>query len=101
MAIVNVGPLSINTETRTVTVNGARIHLTGKEFAIIELLAIRAGQTVTKAEFFRYLYSDDEPDAKILDVFICKARRKIRLACGGIDPIATIWGRGYSLPLAA
>ena len=71
--------------------------MTGKEFAILELLALRQGTTLNKEQFLNHLYSGmDEPELKIIDVFICKLRKKLQKATGQ-DYIGTIWGRGYLL----
>ncbi len=89
---------SICLAARTATANDLRIPLTAKEYDLIELIAIRRGAVVTKAEMMAHLYeSENQPEIKILDVLMCKARRKIRIAMGGVDPIATVWGRGYAL----
>ena len=74
------------------------IHLTGKEYAILELLSLRKGTTLTKEMFLNHLYGGmDEPELKIIDVFICKLRRKLAEALDGEDCIETVWGRGYVL----
>jgi hypothetical protein len=86
--------------TRTTrTLNGQKLHLTAKEYQILALLALRIGSTLTKEMFLNHLYGglDDEPEAKIIDVFICKLRKKLANASGGQDYIETIWGRGYAL----
>ena len=93
-----MGDLKINLESRTVEVEGRPIHLTGKEFAIMELLALRKGATLTKEMFLNHLYGGmDEPEAKIIDVFVCKLRKKISNAANGQNFIETVWGRGYVL----
>lgn len=93
--VLRVGKLKIDVERRMLHVNGERVHLTGKEFQILELLATRQGQTVTKGMFLDHLYGGAyEPVMKIIDVFICKLRKKIQIACGA-NYIETIWGRGY------
>ena len=75
-----------------------RPHLTGKEYAMLELLSLRKGTTLTKEMFLNHLYGGmDEPELKIIDVFICKLRKKLSLACGGDNYIETVWGRGYVL----
>jgi two-component system, cell cycle response regulator CtrA len=72
------------------------VHVTGKEYQMLELLAIRKGTTLTKEMFLSHLYGGlDEPEAKIVDVFICKLRKKLANASGGKDYIETVWGRGY------
>jgi two-component system cell cycle response regulator CtrA len=94
-----VGDLIVNLEARNVELRGQKLHLTAKEYQILALLALRTGSTLTKETFLNHLYGglDDEPDAKIIDVFICKLRKKLANASGGQDYIETIWGRGYAL----
>jgi two-component system cell cycle response regulator CtrA len=93
--IVRVGKLRIDLERRSLEVNGERVHLTGKEFQMLELLALKRGQTVTKDMFLDHLYGGAyEPVLKIIDVFICKLRKKLTAATGE-NYIETIWGRGY------
>ncbi|MBK1661597.1 response regulator transcription factor CtrA [Paracraurococcus ruber] len=100
---LSVGPLTLNLGSREVTVDGAPVHLTGKEYAILELLTLRKGVVMTKEAFLNHLYGGmDEPEVKIIDVFICKLRKKLAQA-GADNLIATVWGRGYVLrePLPA
>ena len=74
------------------------MHLTGKEYGILELLSLRKGTTLTKEMFLNHLYGGlDEPEIKIIDVFVCKLRKKLAQATGGNRYIETIWGRGYVL----
>ncbi|OPZ76463.1 MAG: Cell cycle response regulator CtrA [Alphaproteobacteria bacterium ADurb.Bin438] len=75
------------------------MHLTGTEYEILELLSRRKGSKVTKNQFLTHIYNemDDEPEIKIIDVFICKLRKKIKDATGGDNYIETVWGRGYAL----
>jgi two-component system cell cycle response regulator CtrA len=97
-SIIRTGRLAVNLDAKTVDVDGARVHLTGKEYEIIELMSLRKGMTITKDTFLNHLYGGmDEPDVKIIDVFICKLRKKLSLACGGKSYIETMWGRGYVL----
>ncbi len=97
-SVIAIGDLIINLEVRNVELYGQKLHLTGKEYQMLELLALRKGSTLTKEMFLNHLYGDlDEPDAKIIDVFICKIRKKLINASGGQDYIETIWGRGYAL----
>jgi len=97
-SVIKTGKLTINLDTRTVEASGTRLHLTGKEYAVLELLALRKGTTLTKEMFLNHLYGGiDEPEAKIIDVFICKLRKKLANACGGENYIETVWGRGYVL----
>ena len=97
-SIIHTGKLAVNLDSRTVEVNGRPLHLTGKEYGIIELLSLRKGTTLTKEMFLNHLYGGmDEPEVKIIDVFICKLRKKISQATGGDNYIETVWGRGYVL----
>ena len=94
---LDVGPLQLNLDSREVTIDGVAVRLTGKEYAILELLVLRRGMVLTKEAFLNHLYGGmDEPEVKIIDVFVCKLRKK--LANYGADNlIGTIWGRGYML----
>lgn len=94
--VVQTGDLVVNLDSRTVTVRGAQVPLTGKEYQMLELLSLRKGITITKEAFLNHIYGGrDEPEAKIVDVFICKLRKKLRAA--GCDLVETVWGRGYVL----
>lgn len=94
---INVGPLVMNLENREVTVGNKPIHLTGKEYAILELMAMRKGMILTKEAFLNHLYGGmDEPEIKIIDVFICKLRKKLAFH-DLASLIVTIWGRGYMI----
>ena len=97
-SIISTGKLSINLDAHTVEVNGNPVHLTGKEYGILELLSLRKGTTLTKDMFLNHLYGGmDEPELKIIDVFICKLRKKLTTATEGENYIETVWGRGYVL----
>ncbi len=90
------GNMTVNLDSRTVDVGGTPLHLTGKEYGIIELLSLRKGSTLTKEMFLNHLYGGmDEPEVKIIDVFICKLRKKIEKINDGESHIETVWGRGY------
>ncbi len=97
-SVITTGDLVVNLDTKTVEVGGARVHLTGKEYQMLELLSLRKGTTLTKEMFLNHLYGGmDEPELKIIDVFICKLRKKLSVATGGKNYIETVWGRGYVL----
>jgi two-component system cell cycle response regulator CtrA len=97
-SVINTGRLSVNLDTRTVEVDSQPLHLTGKEYGILELLSLRKGTTLTKEMFLNHLYGGmDEPEVKIIDVFICKLRKKLMSATAGENYIETVWGRGYVL----
>jgi two-component system cell cycle response regulator CtrA len=97
-SVIQTDDLVVNLDTKMADVNGARVHLTGKEYQILELLSLRKGMTLTKEMFLNHLYGGmDEPDLKIIDVFMCKLRKKLANASGGKNYIETVWGRGYVL----
>ena len=97
-SIIRAGRLVVSLQNRTACVDNQAINLTGKEYAILELLALRKGATLTKEMFLNHLYGGmDEPELKIIDVFICKLRRKLTEALGDDNVIETVWGRGYVL----
>jgi two-component system, cell cycle response regulator CtrA len=97
-SIITTGKIAVNLDARTVEVDGKPLHLTGKEYGILELFSLRKGTTLTKEMFLNHLYGGmDEPEVKIIDVFICKLRKKLEVAAGGVNYIETVWGRGYVL----
>ncbi|RZO68724.1 MAG: response regulator transcription factor [Parvularculaceae bacterium] len=97
-SVITTGNLTVNLDAKTVEVSGQRVHLTGKEYQMLELLSLRKGTTLTKEMFLNHLYGGmDEPELKIIDVFICKLRKKLAAATEGEHYIETVWGRGYVL----
>ncbi|WP_298371600.1 response regulator transcription factor CtrA [Azospirillum sp.] len=97
-SVIRTGRLTVNLDTRTVEVDTQPLHLTGKEYGILELLSLRKGTTLTKEMFLNHLYGGmDEPELKIIDVFVCKLRKKLAAATQGDNYIETVWGRGYVL----
>jgi two-component system cell cycle response regulator CtrA len=97
-SVITTGNLMVNLDAKTVEVGGQRVHLTGKEYQMLELLSLRKGTTLTKEMFLNHLYGGmDEPELKIIDVFICKLRKKLAAATSGDHYIETVWGRGYVL----
>jgi len=97
-SVIKTGKLVVNLDSRMVEVEGQPLHLTGKEYGILELLSLRKGTTLTKEMFLNHLYGGmDEPELKIIDVFICKLRKKLSTATQGDNYIETVWGRGYVL----
>jgi two-component system, cell cycle response regulator CtrA len=96
--VINTGDLAVNVDTKTVEVGGARVHLSAKEYQILELLSLRKGATLSKEMFLNNLYGGiDEPEIKIIDVFICKLRKRLANASNGKVYIETVRGRGYVL----
>ena len=97
-SIIKTGDIEVNLDGKTVEVRGNTVHLTGKEYQMLELLSLRKGTTLTKEMFLNHLYgSMDEPELKIIDVFICKLRKKLSEATGRENHIETVWARGYVL----
>jgi two-component system cell cycle response regulator CtrA len=97
-SVIRTGKLAVNLDARTVEAEGKPVHLTGKEYGILELLSLRKGTTLTKEMFLNHLYGGiDEPELKIIDVFVCKLRKKLAQATEGDNYIETVWGRGYVL----
>ncbi len=97
-SVISTGELAVNIDARTVEMAGRPLHVTAREFQILELLSLRKGTTITKQMFMNHLYGGmDEPEQKIIDVFICKLRRKMQEAAGGARYIETVWGGGYLL----
>ncbi len=97
-SVIRTGKIAVNLDAKTVETDGKSVHLTGKEYQMLELLSLRKGTTLTKEMFLNHLYGGmDEPELKIIDVFICKLRKKLAEATGGDTYIETVWGRGYVL----
>lgn len=97
-SVLRFDRVTVNLDTRIVEVDGTPVHLTSKEYAVLELLTMRRGTVLTKEVFLNHLYGGmDEPELKIIDVFVCKLRKKLAEASGGTNYIETIWGRGYML----
>lgn len=96
-SVIETGKLVVNLDNQTVETNGKPVHLTSKEYSILELLSLRKGSTLTKEMFLNHLYGGiDEPELKIIDVFVCKLRKKLTTATND-NYIHTVWGRGYVL----
>ena len=92
-SVITTGDLIVNLDQKTVEISGSRVPLTGKEYQMLELLALRKGTTLTKEMFLNHLYGGmDEPELKIIDVFICKLRKKLANASSGKNYIETVWG---------
>jgi two-component system cell cycle response regulator CtrA len=97
-SVIRTGKIAVNLDAKRGVVDDRTVHLTGKEYQMLELLSLRKGTTLTKEMFLNHLYGGmDEPELKIIDVFICKLRKKLSQATGGENHIETVWGRGYVL----
>ena len=96
-SLIRTGRITVNLDAKTVDVDSKTVHLTGKEYQMLELLSLRKGTTLTKEMFLNHLYGGmDEPELKIIDVFVCKLRKKLTKATDD-NYIHTVWGRGYVL----
>ena len=97
-AVIATGKLSVNLDSRTVEAKGVRVPVTAREYQILELLSLRKGAILSKDLLMDHLYGGmDEPETKIIDVFICKLRKKLATVCDGEQYIQTVWGSGYRL----
>ena len=97
-SIIKTGDIEVNLDGKTVEVRGNTVHLTGKEYQMLELWSLRKGTTLTKEMFLNHFYGGmDEPELKIIDVFICKLLKKLSEATGRENHIETVWARGYVL----
>jgi len=97
-AVVRCGDLVVRLDAQRAEIDGQVIPLTVKEYQMLELLALQKGMTVSKDRFMSYLYGGrDEPELKIIDIFMCKLRKKLAATSGGIDYVVTVRGRGYML----
>lgn len=97
-SVITIGRIRIDLNAKTVEADSKLLRLTGREYAILELLAIRKGATLSKEVFLNHLYGGmEEPEFKIIDVFVCKLRKKLADALDGDNYIETVWGRGYVL----
>jgi two-component system cell cycle response regulator CtrA len=97
-SLITLDDMVVNLDQKTVAIAGNYVNLTGKEYGVLELLSLRKGSTITKEMMLNHLYGGlDEPELKIIDVFICKMRKKLANASGGKNYIETVWGRGYAL----
>ena len=93
-SVIRTGKLAVNLDAKTVEVDGSRVHLTGKEYAMLELLSLRKGTTLTKTMLLAHLYDTNEYGPKVIDTLMAKLRKKLCFVCG-TDCIGTVWGRGY------
>jgi two-component system cell cycle response regulator CtrA len=97
-SIVVIDDLIVKLSRKEAEVNGTRVNLTNKEYQILEALALRKGMTLTKEMLLSHLYGGkDEPEIKIIDVYICKLRKKLAKASGGKSYLDTVTGQGYML----
>lgn len=95
-SVIQIDDLAVNLDIKAAEIDGERVPLSSKEYQMLELLALRRGTTLTKETFLNHLYGEmDEPEAKIIDVFVCKLRKKLAAYTNGKTYIETVWGQGY------
>jgi two-component system, cell cycle response regulator CtrA len=94
---LRLGPVELSLDRRELRIHGAQLHISRREFAVLELLFLKQGVILNKTAFLNHLYCGaDEPDMKTIDVIICRLRKK--LATAGVPTlIDTVWGCGYIL----
>jgi DNA-binding winged helix-turn-helix (wHTH) protein len=98
MAMIRTGELVVDLNARFVSVGDNPLHLTSKEYSVLELLCLHKGSTVTKRMILHHLYGGmNEPELKIIDHYVAKLRKKLVQAIGGQHYIETVWGLGYAL----
>lgn len=96
--ILDVGPISIEPASRCVTVQGARLHFTEKEYGVIEMLALRHDRAVSKEAIAARLHGvANQRTMRLVDDYISRVRKKLRFACEGADFIITHVNRSYIL----
>ena len=94
------GDITLDLTARDVRVGNTRVELTSKEYQMLELLCLRKGSVVSKESFLDQFYGRmDEPEMEIIDVFICRLRKKIENAGASHPFIETVWGRGYRVDI--
>jgi two-component system cell cycle response regulator CtrA len=97
-SVIEMGLVSVNLDAKAVSADGKTVHLTGEDYQMLELLSLRKGTILTNEMFLNHLYGGmDESELKIIDVFICKLRKKLSIATNGENNNETVWGRGYVL----
>jgi two-component system, OmpR family, copper resistance phosphate regulon response regulator CusR len=94
---MTIGPLTLDTRSRSAFVSGEEVPLTTKEYAMLEYLAQRAGEVVPRADIAEHVWDEHyDPMSNIIDVYVQRLRRKLEQAGGG-SLIRTRRGEGYQL----
>ena len=96
--ITNIGPIAVDFDRHKTLVHDRKVNLTCKKQQIIEIMASNKGRVISKEMFLNEMYNRlDEPEERVIDVFICKLRKKLERSTGGHEYIQTVWGRGYCM----
>lgn len=95
--LITVAHLSIDTADHTVLADGEAVELTAREYALLEYLALRCGEVISRTEIWEHLYDDrSSASSNVVDVYIGYLRKKLG-RCGRPCPIQTRRGEGYML----
>lgn len=90
-SVITIGEVRIDTAARTVSQRGEVVNLTGKEYSLVEFLALHLGELVTRTMLYDHLFDEhDESMSNLIDVYVSNVRRKL-----GHDLITTRRGQGY------
>ena len=93
--VLEFGDLTLDLHARQACVNDRPLDLIYREYQMLEFLCLRSGRVVSKETFLDHLGGGiDEPEMKIIDVFLCKLRKKIGREIQDVALIETVWGRG-------
>jgi two-component system OmpR family response regulator len=91
---IDLGPVRLDTSARTVERGGRPVALAPKEYALLELLALRRGSLVTRSVILDHLYDESDPTcSNVVDVYVANLRKAL-----GRDLIVTRRGEGYMIP---
>lgn len=98
---VTLGGLRIDAEHRTVTLDGAELTLTAREFDLLAYLARRPGRTISREQLLADVWGWTIGDVSTITVHVRRLREKIETDAGAPEIIATVWGVGYRLNATA
>ena len=97
--VLESSALRVDVEARAVHWGDMPIHLTRLEYELVEMLMLRAGGMVSRDQIMLQLYAwQDEPDPKIIDVYICRIRAKLSAIGAPDDVLVTSFGQGVRIP---
>jgi len=92
---ISIGALSVDSKARRVQIGGRRVELTRREFDVLEFLARRAGEAVSKHEIIDGVWGlDFDGDPNVVEVYVARLRRKLHDPAATVE-IATVRGVGY------
>ena len=98
---IHIGPLMLNTASKTVTINEQALTLTQYEYNTLEYMALNKNKVISKTELTEHLYDQDfDLDSNVIEVLVGRLRKKMD-PDGNLKPITTLRGQGYRLSLSA